>query len=244
MVGPAESGGVLTANSQQAGCKILLPRGRFQAEILLLPLNGRGASAGRELLRDTRAQPLSPTSHAPEAKSCPGGVNQKTGQAAVCPSTGKREPFWGGAGKAPSQVSPRGTGPDRGLLIKASRARWWGWRCQGLLQEAGRGCSTSQVTTTLISFSGDASYGTARGVPRVPFHGPPLLLPLHPTAPRVAGSHLCHLAPALSPPESLLLASATPLSLGSHLHPISGLSLSPLLLPPSPPAVPEIPCPI
>lgn len=198
MVGPAESGGVLTANSQQAGCKILLPRGRFQAEILLLPLNGRGASAGGELLRDTRAQPLSPTSHAPETKSCPGGVNQKTGQAAVCPSTGKSEPFWGGAGKTPSQVS-RGTGPDRQLLIKASRARWWGWRCQGLLQEAGRGCSTSQVTTTLISFSGDASYGTARGAPRVPFHGPPLLLPLHPTAPRVAGSHLCHLAPLLCP---------------------------------------------
>ncbi|KAM9663233.1 uncharacterized protein ACIBXB_017338 [Morphnus guianensis] len=57
---------------------------------------------------------------------------------------------------------------------------------------------------------------------------------------------VCPLLAFIVPAESLLLASATLLSLGSHLHPTSGPSLSPLLLcvPPSPSAVPKIPRPV
>lgn len=43
----------------------------------------------------------------------------------------------------------------------------------------------------------------AMGLLQVPFHSPPVLLLLHPTAPRfarAAGSYLCYLTPSMSPP--------------------------------------------
>lgn len=72
---------------------------------------------------------------------------------------------------------------------------------------------------------------------------PDLPGPLDPTS--ATSLLVCPLLAFIVPAESLLLASASLLSLGSHLHPTSGLSLSAQLLciPPSPSAVPEMPRP-